>query len=230
MYAIRSYYVGREHQLAIDDALEITKGVAGALDYAHRQGVIHRDVKPENILLLDGVALVADFGIALAVTAAGGERLTDTGLSLGTPAYMSPEQVAGDRDLDGRSDMYSLACVTYEMLAGDPPFVASSVQAVLAKHIADPAPPITTMRASVSPAIAKALAKARQKTPAVITSYSIHYTKLYDVGRRPDRDAEGGDPALASQLVPEEKFFLSIAVITSYSIHYTKLYDNRVSW
>lgn len=158
--------LGREHQLAIDDALEITKGVAGALDYAHRQGVIHRDVKPENILLHDGVALVADFGIALAVTAAGGERLTDTGLSLGTPAYMSPEQAAGDRDLDARSDVYSLACVTYEMLGGDPPFVASTVQAVLAKHIVDPAPPITTMRASVSPAIAKALAKALQKTPA----------------------------------------------------------------
>ncbi len=156
----------REGQLAIEDALEITRSLASALDYAHRRGVIHRDIKPENILLQDGVALMADFGIALAVKAAGGERLTQTGLSLGTPAYMSPEQVAGERQLDARSDVYSLACVTYEMLAGDPPFVASSAQAVMAKHVTDPAPPITTTRPSVSPAIAYALTKALHKTAA----------------------------------------------------------------
>ncbi len=156
----------RDRQLAVDDAVGITKAVAGALDYAHKRGVIHRDIKPENILLQDGVALVADFGIALAVKAAGGERLTETGLSLGTPAYMSPEQIAGERSLDARSDVYSLACVTYEMLAGDPPFVSSSAQAVMAKHVTDPAPPITTTRPNVTRSIAAALAKALSKAPA----------------------------------------------------------------
>jgi serine/threonine-protein kinase len=157
--------LNRETQLSIDTTMAITKAVAGALDYAHARGVIHRDIKPENILLQDGLALVADFGIALAVKAAGGDRLTETGLSLGTPDYMSPEQVAGQRDLDGRSDVYSLACVTYEMLAGDPPFMASTPQAVMAKHVTDPPAPITTTRPSASPAIAHALAKALNKVP-----------------------------------------------------------------
>ena len=157
--------LNHEKQLSIDETLEITKVIAGALDYAHKRDVIHRDIKPENILLQDGVALMADFGIAIAVKAAGGERLTETGLSLGTPSYMSPEQIAGQRDLDARSDVYSLACVTYEMLAGEPPFVSSSAQAVMAKHVTDPAPPITTTRPSVSPVIARALAKALHKTP-----------------------------------------------------------------
>jgi serine/threonine-protein kinase len=128
--------------------------------------VIHRDIKPENILLHEGAVLMADFGIALAVRAAGGERLTETGLSLGTPAYMSPEQAVGERDVDARSDVYSLACVTYEMLAGDPPFVASSAQAVIAKHVTDAAPPIATTRPGVNPAVAHALAKALQKAAA----------------------------------------------------------------
>ncbi len=154
-----------EKQLSIEETVEITKVIAGALDYAHKSGVIHRDIKPENILLQDGVALMADFGIAIAVKAAGGERLTETGLSLGTPSYMSPEQIAGQRDLDARSDVYSLACVTYEMLAGDPPFIASTAQAVMAKHVTDPAAPITTTRPSASPSIANALAKALNKTP-----------------------------------------------------------------
>ncbi|MCZ6871715.1 MAG: protein kinase [Gammaproteobacteria bacterium] len=155
-----------EKQLAVDGAIEITEAVARALDYAHRQGVIHRDIKPENILLLDGVPLVADFGIAVAVSTAGGARLTETGLSLGTPAYMSPEQVAGERDLDGRSDIYALGCVTYEMLAGDPPFVASHAQAVMAKHVTDAPPPVATTRPSVSAAVAVAIAKALSKVPA----------------------------------------------------------------
>jgi serine/threonine-protein kinase len=111
----------REGQLSIDEALRLTREVAEALDYAHQQGIIHRDIKPENILLSRGHALVADFGIALAVSSAGRERLTETGLSLGTPAYMSPEQATADPKLDGRSDQYSLACVLYEMLAGEPP-------------------------------------------------------------------------------------------------------------
>jgi serine/threonine-protein kinase len=158
--------LNRETQLPIDEALRFTEQVALALDYAHRHDVIHRDIKPENILLHEGEAMVTDFGIALAVKAAGGERLTDTGFSLGTPAYMSPEQVVGDRDVDGRSDIYSLACVLYEMLAGDPPFIASSQRAVLAKHMTDPAPPITTVRSSVPLPIAATLTKALGKAPA----------------------------------------------------------------
>ena len=158
--------LNRERQLSIEEALEITKVVASALDFAHNRDVIHRDIKPENILLQDGVALVADFGIAVAVRTADGDRLTETGLSIGTPAYMSPEQIAGQRDLDPRSDVYSLACVTYEMLAGDPPFAASNAQAVMAKHVMDPAPSITTTRPSVSASLAAALSKALSKAPA----------------------------------------------------------------
>jgi eukaryotic-like serine/threonine-protein kinase len=156
----------RERQLAVDTAIEITRVVAGALDFAHRRGIIHRDIKPENVLLQDGVPLVADFGIALAVSTAGGDRLTETGLSLGTPAYMSPEQAAGERELDARSDVYALGCMTYELLAGDPPFLGSSPAAVIARHMADPAPPITTVRRNVSPVVAAALARALQKAPA----------------------------------------------------------------
>ncbi|MCH7717553.1 MAG: protein kinase, partial [Gemmatimonadetes bacterium] len=185
----------REKQLAVDDAIEITEAVARALDYAHRQGVIHRDIKPENVLLLEGVPLVADFGIAVAVSTAGVARLTETGLSLGTPAYMSPEQVAGERDLDGRSDVYALACVTYEMLAGDPPFVASNAQAVMAKHVTDAPPPVTTTRPSAPAAVAEAIAKALSKAPA-------------------DRHATAGEFAAAlsapAEVVPEKK---SIAVL-----------------
>ncbi len=156
----------REKQLPVDDALRIAQQVASALDFAHRHEVIHRDIKPENILLHEGEAMVADFGIALAVKAAGGERLTETGLSIGTPEYMSPEQVAGERSIDARSDLYSLACVLYEMLAGDPPFVASNPRAVLAKHMTDPAPPITTVRSSVPRPVAVAITKALGKAPA----------------------------------------------------------------
>jgi serine/threonine-protein kinase len=158
--------LNREKRLAVTDAVAITSAVATALDLANRRGIVHRDIKPENILIQEGVPVVADFGIAVAVASADDERLTATGISVGTPAYMSPEQVAGERDLDGRSDVYALACVTYEMLAGDPPFVASSAQAVMAKHISDVPPPITTTRPEVSPAVAKALAKALSKVPA----------------------------------------------------------------
>src|SRR5947208_571481 len=130
----------REQQLPLDAALRITEQVASALDYAHRQGVIHRDVKPENILLHEGEAMVADFGIALAVLQEAGERLTATGLSVGTPAYMSPEQAAGDRQLDARSDVYSLGAVLYEMLAGEPPHTGPTARAVIAKILAEPPP------------------------------------------------------------------------------------------
>jgi len=155
-----------ERQMSVEEAVRITGVIAGALDFAHKRGVVHRDIKPENILFQDDVPLVADFGIAVAVTTAGGDRLTATGLSLGTPAYMSPEQIAGERVLDARSDVYALACVTYEMLAGDPPFLGSSAQAVMAKHVTDVAPPITTTRPNAGAQVAAALAKALSKAPA----------------------------------------------------------------
>jgi eukaryotic-like serine/threonine-protein kinase len=123
----------RERQLPLDDALQIAREVADALSFAHSQGVVHRDIKPENILLESGHAVVADFGIARAISAAGSERLTETGIALGTPAYMSPEQAFGEAHLDGRSDIYALGCVVYEMLGGDPPFTGSSAQAILAR-------------------------------------------------------------------------------------------------
>ena len=156
----------REKQLDIEEAVEITRSVASALDYAHRHGVIHRDIKPENILIHDGQAQVADFGIALAVSHAGGNRLTETGLSIGTPHYMSPEQAMGDREVDARSDVYSLGAMLYEMLAGDPPYTGSTAQAIVAKVITEKAPPVTQLRDTVPPHVAAAIAKALSKLPA----------------------------------------------------------------
>ncbi len=155
----------RETQLPIADAVRITTEVASALDYAHRHGVIHRDIKPENILLHDGRALVADFGIALAASKSeGGTRMTETGMSLGTPHYMSPEQAMGERNLDARTDIYALGCVCYEMLTGDPPFDGSSAQAIVAKVMTEkPAPPSRvrdTIPEEVEDAVLTALAEA----------------------------------------------------------------------
>jgi serine/threonine-protein kinase len=156
----------RERQIPVDEALQITREVAAALDHAHRRHIIHRDIKPANILLQDGQALVADFGIALAVRAAGGERMTGTGLSVGTPWYMSPEQAAGDRDLDARSDVYSLAALLYEMLTGDPPHTGRDPQAVLAKVLTEPVRPVRAYRDTVPPHVEAALQKALAKLPA----------------------------------------------------------------
>jgi serine/threonine-protein kinase len=158
--------IDREKQLGVDEAVEITRSVAAALDYAHRQNVIHRDIKPENILLHDGQALVADFGIALALSQAGGARLTETGLSIGTPHYMSPEQAMGDRELDARSDVYSLGAMLYEMLAGDPPYTGSTAQAIVAKVITEKAPSVTVHRDTVPPHVAASIEKSLSKLPA----------------------------------------------------------------
>jgi len=158
--------LAREGQLSVSDAVKLAQGVASALDYAHRRGVIHRDIKPENILLQDGQALVADFGIALAVSNAGGARITQTGISVGTPQYMSPEQAAAERQLDGRSDQYSLAAVLYEMLAGEPPFSGPSAPAILTKLMTEQVPPLTTRRPSVPLGLADAVHRALEKVPA----------------------------------------------------------------
>ena len=156
----------REKQFAVDEAVKIATGVASALDYAHRQEVIHRDIKPENILMHDGQPLIVDFGIALAVSEAGGTRLTETGLSIGTPHYMSPEQAMGDRALDGRSDVYSLGAVLYEMLVGDPPHTGSTAQAIIAKIVTEEPSRLERSRPSTPPHVAAATHKALAKLPA----------------------------------------------------------------
>ena len=158
--------LGREHQLPVDDAVRIATDVAEALDYAHRKGVIHRDIKPANILLLEGKPVIADFGIALAVGAAGGGRLTETGLSLGTPHYMSPEQATGDQSVGPASDTYALGCVLYEAMAGRPPFAGGTAQAVLGQIITKVPEPVTEHRRSVPPNVAAAVARALEKVPA----------------------------------------------------------------
>ena len=155
----------RERQLPLDDALAIAREVADALGYAHSRDVVHRDIKPENILLASGHALVADFGIARAITAAGGERLTATGLTVGTPGYMSPEQASGSSHLDGRSDQYSLGCVLYEMLAGELPYTGPTAQAIIAKQLTEPLPHLRTVR-EVPGTLEGALTKALAKVPA----------------------------------------------------------------
>ena len=156
----------REVQLDATVAVGIAGDVADALTCAHAAGVLHRDIKPENILLTGGHAVVADFGIARALDAVGADRLTETGLALGTPHYMSPEQAAGARVLDVRSDLYALGCVIYEMLAGEPPFSGPTAQAIMARHAMDPVPPLRTVRATVSPALEAAVGKALAKVPA----------------------------------------------------------------
>ncbi len=158
--------LNRETQFGVDEAVRIAREVADALDYAHRHGIIHRDIKPENILLHDGRAMVMDFGIALAVSAAAGGRMTETGLSLGTPHYMSPEQATAEKEITPRSDVYSLASVLYEMLAGEPPHSGGSAQAIIMKIIAEPAQVVTQLRKSVPANVAAALDKALQKVPA----------------------------------------------------------------
>jgi eukaryotic-like serine/threonine-protein kinase len=156
----------REGQLPVKEAVRIAGEVAAALDYAHRHGIVHRDIKPENILLAEGSALVTDFGIALAVEQAGGERMTQTGLSLGTPSYMSPEQAMGERTITARSDIYALGAVTYEMLTGEPPFTGPTVQAVVARVLSEAPRPIRTARPTVSAEVEAAIFRALERIPA----------------------------------------------------------------
>jgi serine/threonine-protein kinase len=174
LYYVMPYVAGeslrdrmkREKQLPLDDALQITREVAEALGYAHARGVIHRDIKPENILLSGGHARVADFGIARAIDAAGSASLTETGLAIGTPAYMSPEQSMAERDVDGRSDLYALGSVLYEMLAGEPPYTGPTAQAIIAKRMSHPVPSVRTVRDAVPASVDRALATALARAPA----------------------------------------------------------------
>jgi eukaryotic-like serine/threonine-protein kinase len=156
----------REGPLPLPEALRLVREAGEAIHYAHTQGLVHRDVKPENILLSQGHALVADFGIARAAGVAAGNRLTRTGLSIGTPQYMSPEQIGGEPEVDARADQYSLACVLYELLAGQPPFTGPSVGAVLSRQVLDPVPPLTTLRPGLPGSIRRAVERALAKTPA----------------------------------------------------------------
>ncbi|MBA3497158.1 MAG: protein kinase, partial [Gemmatimonadales bacterium] len=156
----------REQQLPIHDALQITREAAEALEYAHKRGVVHRDIKPENILLLGGHALVADFGIARAVSQAGGDKLTQTGMAIGTPHYMSPEQSLGSDHVDARSDVYSLGCVLYELLIGQPPFTGPNSMAILARHSMEVVPSLQVVRPSVPDDVEDAVMRALEKTPA----------------------------------------------------------------
>jgi tRNA A-37 threonylcarbamoyl transferase component Bud32/tetratricopeptide (TPR) repeat protein len=156
----------RETQLRIDEAITLTREIALALDYAHQEGIVHRDVKPENILLSRGFALLADFGIARVLSPAEVERLTNTGASPGTPAYMSPEQCGGGGSLDGRSDLYSLGCVLYELLAGAPPFTGPTAQAIAARQLTDPVPPLRTVRRTVSEELERVVLQVLEKVPA----------------------------------------------------------------
>jgi eukaryotic-like serine/threonine-protein kinase len=180
----------RDGQLPVADALRIAREVASALDYAHRHGVVHRDVKPENVLLGDdGQALVADFGIALAVQHAGGARLTQTGLSLGTPHYMSPEQAMGERQITARADVYALGAVTYEMLAGEPPFTAPTAQAVVARVLTEDPRSLTTQRRSVPPAVDAAVRRALEKLPADRFASAAEFAHALEVPPAPESAA-----------------------------------------
>lgn len=194
--------LNRETQLPVDDAVRITQEVADGLSYAHNQGVIHRDIKPENILLSDGHALIVDFGIARAVTVAGGARLTETGLSLGTPHYMSPEQASGELEVDARSDVYALGCVTYEMLAGEPPHTGPNVHAIIAKVLTQPVRSLREMRKTVPLCLEHAVGEALARLPADRWATAQQYAEAlteprWSTSRQPVSQLETEQPLAA---------------------------------
>ena len=179
----------REGPLPVTEALRLVREIGEALHYAHGQGLIHRDVKPENVLLSQGHALVADFGIARAAGVAAGQQLTQPGLGLGTPAYMSPEQTEGDRGVDARADQYSLACVLYELLAGQPPFTGPTMAAVLSRQLLDPVPPITTLRPGVPAPVRRAIERALSKVAADRFATVMEFLAAVEAPEAPDAPA-----------------------------------------
>jgi eukaryotic-like serine/threonine-protein kinase len=192
----------RERQLPLDDALRITTQVLSALDYAHAHGVIHRDIKPENILLEGDQAVVADLGIARAIGAAGDDRLTETGLAVGTVAYMSPEQAVGQRDLDGRTDIYSLGVVLYEMLAGEAPFTGPTAQAIIARRLTEAPRPLRSARETVPAAVDQAVMKALARAPADRHPTAAAFSAALKVGAETaDRAREAVRPRRSKRLV-----------------------------
>src|SRR5437588_2413750 len=197
----------REGPLPLEDALRITREVAGALGYAHSHDVVHRDIKPENILLSGGEAVVADFGIARALTQAGGTRLTETGIPVGTPAYMSPEQASGGGPIDGRSDVYSLACVLYEMLAGEPPYTGPTAQALIAKVMVDPVPAVRRLRPTVPPGVDQALRKALAKAPADRFASMAAFTDALSAPAAPRSPSVAVLPFRNLSADPENEYF-----------------------
>ena len=207
----------RETQFGVDEAVRIASQVADALDYAHRHGVVHRDIKPENILLHEGRPMVADFGIALAVSAAAGGRMTETGLSLGTPHYMSPEQATAEKEISGRSDVYSLASVLYEMLAGQPPHLGGSAQQIIMKIIAEQPATVTTLRKSVPANVAAAVAKALEKLPADRFASAREFAQALgdasfrhgDMGQAAGVARAGGHSAFVSRALAAALLFLA---------------------
>ena len=200
----------REKQLPLDDALQIAREVADALSFAHGAGVVHRDIKPENILLESGHAVVADFGIAKAISAAGGEKLTETGIAVGTPAYMSPEQAFGEEHLDGRSDIYALGCVLYEMLGGDPPFTGSSAQAILARKVVDQIPSLRTVRETVPFTVERAVRKALARLPADRFATATQFADALGETAAPESSvANGTSPNLLTSIAVLPFVFLS---------------------
>jgi len=204
LYYVMPYVAGeslrvrlaRERQLPVPDALRLAAEVAGALDYAHRQGVVHRDIKPENILLADGQAVVADFGIARAITAAGTSKLTETGVTLGTPVYMSPEQAVGSGTLDGRSDVYSLACVLYEMLSGQPPFTGPTAESVVHQHLGVAPRPVSVLRSMVPRGVDDALGTALAKAPADRYRSASEFAAALTAAQSGEHPAAETDPTI----------------------------------
>ncbi len=203
--------LNRETQLSLEDALQVAAEVADALSYAHSLGVVHRDIKPENILFAAGHAVIADFGIALAVTEAGGESLTATGLAVGTPAYMSPEQASGVDPVDGRADIYALGCVLYEMLAGGPPFTGPTAQAILARKSVEPVPPLSGVRETVPAPVQRAVAKALARVPADRQATAREFSNSLAAGSRDESDATRNSIAILPfanmSADPENEYF-----------------------
>jgi TolB-like protein len=200
----------RERQFPLRDALRIAREIADALDAAHGAGIVHRDIKPENVLVISGHAVVCDFGIARALSLAANDSLTATGVSLGTPSYMAPEQVVAARDVDGRADLYALGCLLYEMLAGDPPFTGTNAQRIMAQHATTPAPSVRLARPGVPEAVARLLDRALQKSPA------DRFASAREMRDALDAVLESGESASVTRRVqaasPSRRWLVTLAV------------------